>query len=159
MQANSEHHRPAGGHPFNAQMTQGVLLCSRDPPRGCSLRLVSFRPHEPNTGSLTLPCMHAARDSQLRALPVEDTRAVDGEPNLVQAAGDGIDLDPQRGDCPGVDDIRGGDQEADQRVGGEHQALIHLQNAQLAGLNVLRTQPSPKRVNICRNPRSSRNTA
>jgi hypothetical protein len=35
-----------------------------------------------------------------------------------------------------VDDISAGDQQAHQAIGGQHQALINLKQAQLAGLNI-----------------------
>lgn len=57
-------------------------------------------------------------------------------PHLVEAAWDGINLDPQGRHCPGVDDVTAGDQQAHQAVGGQHKALITVQKAQLAGLNI-----------------------
>eukprot|EP00983_Pelagomonas_calceolata_P029404 921339-Pelagomonas_calceolata.AAC.9 len=77
--------------------------------------------------------MHAPY-SQLRALAIEHALSVDAQPDLIQTARDGITLHSQGRHSPAVEHIRGGDQHADQGVGGQHQALIHLQQPQLAGL-------------------------
>lgn len=81
---------------------------------------------------------------QLRALAVEDALTVDVEPDLVQAAGHCINLDAQRRHRPGVQDVGGRDQHTNQGVGGEHQALVHLQHTQLPWLDVLQTCPCSK---------------
>jgi len=74
--------------------------------------------------------------SQLRALAVEHAFTVDAEPQLVQASRDSITLDAQGGHSPAVEHIWGGHKDSHQRVCGQHQALVHLQETQLPGLCV-----------------------
>src|SRR5690606_22435432 len=65
--------------------------------------------------------------AELGALAAVGTRHLDVGPGLVDHAGDGVLLPTQHRHPPGVDDVVGGDDEADLGVGGQHQRLVHVE--------------------------------
>jgi len=80
------------------------------------------------------PARHAAIVAQLLCALLPLSWLL--QPHLIQASRNGINLHPQRGNGPAVDDIAARHQQADQAVGGQHQSLINIQQAELTRLNI-----------------------
>merc|ERR1712087_370508 len=75
--------------------------------------------------------------AQLGALPVKDTLPLDESVDPVDSARSGVCLDTQSGNRESVQDVLASDQETDVRSRGKRQALVDLQVADHARLQIL----------------------